>query len=96
MRHTIRGIIIRDRKVLLVTGHKADFYWTPGGGVEAGETIEETLRREILEELGVTITSLTPYNSYEDDDQEVDNFYKRKSPERGFLFFQTVSPSRGG
>ena len=31
MRRTIRGIIIRDRKVLLVTGHKADFYWTPGG-----------------------------------------------------------------
>lgn len=74
MRHTIRGIIIKDRKVLLVTGHDADFYWTPGGGVEADETIEETLRREIFEELGVTITSLTPYNSYEDHDQEVDNF----------------------
>ena len=74
MRHTIRGIIIRDRKVLLVTGHNADFYWTPGGGVEEGETIEETLRREILEELGVTITSLKAYNSYEDNDQEVDNF----------------------
>ena len=74
MRHTIRGIIIRDRKVLLVTGHNADFYWTPGGGVEVGETIEETLRREILEELGVTILTLKPYNSYVDDDQEVDNF----------------------
>ncbi len=74
MRHTIRGIIIKDRKVLLVTGHDADFYWTPGGGVEAGETIEETLRREIFEELSVTITALEPYYSYEDHDQEVDNF----------------------
>ena len=74
MRHTIRGIIIKDKKVLLVTGHNADFYWTPGGGVETGETIEETLRREIREELGVTITSLEPYYSYEDHDQNVDNF----------------------
>ena len=74
MRHTIRGIIIRDRKVLLVTGHNADFYWTPGGGVEPGETIEETLRREIFEELGVTITALKPYFTYEDHDQNVDNF----------------------
>ena len=47
----------------------------PGGlRLEAGEMVEETLRREILEELGVTITSLRPYNSYETDDQEVDNF----------------------
>ena len=74
MRHTIRGIIIKDRKVLLVTGHNADFYWTPGGGVEANETIEATLRREILEELGVTVRALNPYYSYEDDNQKVDNF----------------------
>lgn len=74
MRHTIRGIIIRDRKVLLVTGRDADFYWTPGGGVEAGETIEKTLRREIIEELGVTITSLKPYYSYDYEDQRVENF----------------------
>jgi len=74
MRHTIRGIIIKDRKVLLVTGHDADFYWTPGGGVEPSETIEETLRREIKEELGVSVLTLKPYYSYEDDDQKVDNF----------------------
>lgn len=74
MRHTIRGIIIKDRKVLLVTGHGADFYWTPGGGVEANESIEETLHREIMEELGVAIQSFKPYLAYEYESQRVENF----------------------
>ncbi|MEI7918280.1 MAG: NUDIX domain-containing protein [Candidatus Saccharibacteria bacterium] len=74
MRHTIRGIIIKDRKVLLVTGHGAGYYWTPGGGIEDGEMIEETLHREIMEELGVTISVFEPYYSYEYEDQKVENF----------------------
>ena len=74
MRHTIRGLIIKDRKVLLVTGHGADFYWTPGGGVEPGETPEETLRREIKEELGVQIHTLIPHSAYDYEDQRVENF----------------------
>lgn len=74
MRHTVRAIILKDKRVLLVTGHDADFYWTPGGGVEDGETIVQTLHREIKEELGVTIKSFAPYYSYEYEDQKVDNF----------------------
>lgn len=74
MRHTVRAIIIKNNQVLLVTGHGADFYWTPGGGVEAGETIEDALRREIKEELGVMIVRFEPYCSYEYEDQKVDNF----------------------
>lgn len=74
MRHTVRAIILQDKQILLVTGHGADFYWTPGGGVEGSETIAETLRREIKEELGVNIKSYSPYYSYTYDDQRVDNF----------------------
>ena len=74
MRHTIRGLIIQNKKVLLVTGHGADFYWTPGGGIETDETAEQTLRREIGEELGVTIKTLTPYSSYDYEDQKVENY----------------------
>jgi len=74
MRHTIRGLIIQNKKVLLVTGHGADFYWTPGGGIETDETVEQTLRREIGEELGVTIKTLTPYSSYDYEDQKVENY----------------------
>ncbi len=74
MRHTVRAIILKDRHVLLVTGHDADFYWTPGGGVENGESILEALGREINEELGVTIADCQPYFSYTFEDQKVDNF----------------------
>ncbi len=73
MRHTVRGIILRDKQVLLVTGHDADFYWSPGGGVEPGETTAETLHREIKEELGVWVKSYEPYYSYKYSGQKVDN-----------------------
>lgn len=74
MRHTVRGLIIQNRKILLVTGYGADFYWTPGGGVEVGELQEETLRREIAEEIGVEILSITPHSKYIYEDQKVENF----------------------
>ena len=74
MRHTVRGILIKDRQVLMVTGHGADFYWTPGGGVESGESAVDALRREIKEELGVNVKNYIPYYSYVYENQEVDNY----------------------
>jgi 8-oxo-dGTP pyrophosphatase MutT (NUDIX family) len=74
MRHTVRAIILKDKHVLLVTGHGAGFYWTPGGKVENGESIIQTLHREIKEELGVTIKEYSHYYSFKYRNQEVDNF----------------------
>jgi ADP-ribose pyrophosphatase YjhB (NUDIX family) len=52
IRIAANALIIRDAQVLLVelkdeTGLRYNF---PGGGVEAGETLEEAVRREIMEE----------------------------------------------
>lgn len=74
MRHTSRAIIIRDKKLLLLTGHDADFYWTPGGGIENEETPIEAVHREVQEELGVGIATLSHYLSYEFDNQKVSSY----------------------
>jgi 8-oxo-dGTP pyrophosphatase MutT (NUDIX family) len=60
--------------VLLLTGHDADFYWTPGGGIEGEETPIEAVRREVQEELNVSIVTLSHYLSYEFEDQKVSNY----------------------
>ena len=58
----------------MVTGYGADFYWTPGGGVEPGETPVDALHREIMEELGLRVTSYVPHSLFEYDNQRVENF----------------------
>ena len=53
-RTAVRGIIERDGKYLLVAGKYGDCKF-PGGGTEPGETLEETLLREVQEETGYTV-----------------------------------------
>lgn len=55
------GILIEDNRLLLVN-HRglsaSDTFWNPpGGGAEVGETLEEALAREWLEETGLNIVS---------------------------------------
>ena len=51
-RPSVRAIIIDDRKVLMVHSLKYDYYKFPGGGINAGEGMEEALCREVAEEAG--------------------------------------------
>ncbi len=64
-RKAIRGIVInKENKIAIIHlfgddifGHR-DYYETPGGGKKRFETNKKALKREIKEELGVTIKNI--------------------------------------
>ncbi len=49
------AVIIEDRKVLVSRSAGKDFFIGPGGKLEAGETPEQALVRELHEELQITV-----------------------------------------
>lgn len=51
----VAWIYIKDKKVLCTLSKGKDTYYSPGGKREQGETDEETLIREVKEELSVDI-----------------------------------------
>ena len=57
-RTAVRGVICRDRDVLLLFSAINGDYKFPGGGVEPAETQFAALRREISEECGARVAAL--------------------------------------
>jgi len=60
------GVLIQPDGRFLLTSRPAGKvyagYWEfPGGKLEAGETVEQALRRELHEELGITIGAAEPW-----------------------------------
>lgn len=55
VRPSVRGIIIRHGRVAMVHSLKYDYYKFPGGGIEAGESLEQALMREVAEESGLQV-----------------------------------------
>ncbi|MCX6754836.1 MAG: NUDIX domain-containing protein [Candidatus Nomurabacteria bacterium] len=57
----VYGIYIKDAKVLLINKSRGPYegmFDLPGGKIEKGETLEQALRREFIEEVGCEIKDL--------------------------------------
>jgi len=63
--HVAIAVIVNEQKQVLIAlrqshQHQGGLWEFPGGKVEAGESIEAALEREIKEELGIEIANATP------------------------------------
>lgn len=58
----VAAIIVIEDKILVVQQRRTGepYYLLPGGGVDAGETLDGALRREVLEETGLECALVRP------------------------------------
>lgn len=54
-RVSARALVVNSNKEVLVVREKASCWYTPGGGLEDGESLTKCVKREVLEETGLEI-----------------------------------------
>lgn len=61
MKARAAALIVKEGQVLLIERHKQGehYFVLPGGGIESGESAEVAVKRELSEELGVSVTALS-------------------------------------
>jgi 8-oxo-dGTP pyrophosphatase MutT (NUDIX family) len=57
-RVSVKALVFDDHRRLLVIQNRDGTWELPGGGWEHAETLDQCLRREILEELGVDVSRI--------------------------------------
>ena len=65
----VAGLIFRDGRLLACQRHEKSAFplkWEfPGGKVETGESDADALRRELKEELGISVSAMTFFHEHE-------------------------------
>ena len=81
------GLVFHEGRLLITqrpaTGHLAGLWEFPGGKRESGESFEECLRRELLEELGIEVEPLQVV-------REIEHAYPEKTVRLQFFFCRWV------
>lgn len=73
-RNSAKAVVINNGKLLVnrCRSRFGDYYTLPGGGQRTGEMLPETVRREVLEETGYTVSPI-----------RLSGIYERLSSDRG-------------
>jgi 8-oxo-dGTP diphosphatase len=58
-RRAVRGVVFQDDKYLMLYSQRDGDYSFPGGGIEAGESEQAALKRELLEECGAEVIAIS-------------------------------------
>ena len=73
------GYILIHRKKIQKDGTLRDYYVVPGGKQEKGENDEETLKREVFEEVGINVDSIDKILEYDSKyNDSIQKFYTCK------------------
>lgn len=84
------GLLRRDDRILLVRNERVirgvptSTWDLPGGQVEPGELLDEALRRELDEEIGVRVHGATPFLFYQEGERVEGG--RRRHAWRSFFF----------
>ena len=73
-----RGFIVKDGKILICHEILDKQFFSPGGGIEKDETLEECCIREVGEETGIIVKVLKPIitvNEYYEDWKYVTHYF---------------------